>query len=217
MDKIDPKSERVLKQSYFVFLVVLFIVFTAGIIVGKGFKVEQSSELSRFLKESELSTESYILERDLISNDETGCDIAKIRIKDLSNELYRIGKRLTEEDSQSSISEKEYEYLKRKYHLMQIRTYFLFSKLREDCNTSTNIILYYFGSGDAGSSKQGVVLDKIAEDYDVDIFAIEYNYSPELNFLERFYNITATPALVINYGKKVQGFTGYEQIKAMIS
>ena len=56
-------------------------------------------------------------------------------------------------------------------------------------------------------------MDRLVNDFKLTVFAIEYNYSPELSFLESYYNITTTPTIIINYQTKMQGLASYEEIK----
>ena len=96
---------------------------------------------------------------------------------------------------------------------MQIKTYLLFYNLIQECDINSSVILYFYGDDAGLSQQQGYILDKIVEDYDTKVFAIEYNYSKEIHFLESYYNIKTTPSIVINYDKIIEGHADYETIK----
>lgn len=188
-----------------------------GILLGRTISNLEAGKITEFIKENELNTESYLIEQDLIELfDRNNCELATVRINDLSNQLTNIGRKLTSKDAKETLGQENYNFLKRKFHLMQIKTYILFKKLKEKCDPSPNIILYYYSINDPDSAKQGHILDRIVKDYNVRIFAIEYNYSKELTFLESHYNIKETPAIVINYGKIFEGLTNYETIQIHI-
>ncbi|GAJ22371.1 unnamed protein product, partial [marine sediment metagenome] len=52
--------------------------------------------------------------------------------------------------------------------------------------------------------------------YNIRVFAIEYNYSKELSFIEDYYGVSETPMLIIDYGIKLPGLSTYDQIKSSI-
>ena len=202
----------------FITILLLIFVFVGGILLGKTISETESKQISTFIKENELNTESYLIEQELIKSfDQNNCELASARIEDLSNELAGIGRKLTEENAKEKLGEENYNFLKRKYHLMQIKTYILFKKFIDACNTKTNIVLYYYSADDQFSAEQGKILDKVVQDYDIKVFAIEFNYSSELQFLEEYYNITATPTIIINYKQIYQGLTDYNKIEEVVS
>ena len=48
------------------------------------------------------------------------------------------------------------------------------------------------------------------------IFAIEFNYAPEIKFLERYYNIDKAPAIVINFQDTLIGVQDFEVIEEIL-
>lgn len=194
------------------FLLLVF-VFSAGMLIGRNLETRNSKLMSDFIKENELNTESYLIEQELIKDfGEDSCVLAEARIEDLSKELGNIGTRLSGEDARETLGQENYEFLKKKFHLMQIKTYILFKKLIDQCNIPSNIVLYYYSIDDEDSQEQGKVLDKIVEDYNAKVFAIEFDYSEELVFLESYYKITETPSIVVNYAYLHEGFVNYDNI-----
>lgn len=165
------------------------------------------------MKNNELNSESYLLEQELLSNTNTkDCGVIKNRLSELSRDLGNVGRILSDEKIEQELGKFNYNYLKRKYHLSQIKNYIFFFKFNAYCNATDNVILFYYGDNNE-SREQGYILDKIVSDYDVRVYAVEYNYSKELVFLERYYNITQTPSLIINYRYKLEGLVNYEDIK----
>lgn len=210
-------TSKLKKHMFLTTSLLLVFVFIAGILVGRNIESRNYAVISEFLQENELNTESYIIEQGIVEGlGEDNCDIAAARIERLSEELGNIGRRLSAEDAKQSLGKDNYNFLKRKFHLMQIKTYVLFKSLIDSCNIPANVILYYY-SVDEDSQEQGFILDKIVRDYNAKVFAIEYNYSPELNFLESYYSITETPSLVINYKSIYEGFTEYKDIAREMS
>ena len=205
------------KHLFLTTVFLLIVVFILGILVGRWMGSSKVDEITSFIKNNELNTESYLIEQELIENFEEGnCELANARISSLSNELWKIGKSLSPADAQQKLGEENYNFMKRKYHLMQIRTYILFYKLKQHCNNTNSVVLFYFSREDNESQEQGQILDMLVRDYNIRVFTIEYNYSKELSFMEEYYAITETPALIINYDVKLSGLTPYAEIKNLI-
>ncbi len=208
------KKRKFRQHIFFILLALLLLVFIAGILLGRNISNEKLDEITMFIKNSELNTESYLIEQELFGTvDKTNCDLSKARVGDISSQLVLLGRKLTESDIKESIDKTEYSFLKLKYHLMQIKIYLLFYNLNQECNIKSPVVLYYYGDDGGLSQQQGYILDKIVEDYDANVFAIEYNYSKELSFLELYYNIKTTPSMIINYDEIIEGPADYETIR----
>lgn len=206
-------DQKVKKFSFFALLFLIVIVFIAGILFGRYMGDSQLSEVEDFIKQNELNSESYIVEQDFIKSiGQYDCDLAKRRVEHLSNELADIGRTLSKEGTEEQIGEKNFVFLKRRYHLMQIRTYSFFKRLKEACNQTSDVAVFFYGL-DEDSVEQGKVLDRIVEDYHIKVFAIQFNYSKELNFFGDYYGIEETPAMIINFEDKEQGLKSYEELE----
>jgi len=196
---------------------MMIIVFIIGIIIGKNIESSKPDEITDFIKQNELNTESFLIEWELIKTfDSDSCDLASGRIISLSAELYQIGQKLVAPDADKILGKETFSLLKRRYHLTQIKTYFLFSKLLKNCEIDQHIILFYYGADSKESSDQGPVLDELVAKYPLNVFALEYNYSTELNFLESYYNISETPAIVVDYEHVLIGPQSLRDIELLL-
>lgn len=199
-------------KKYFINIFIIIIVFLVGVFLGNTMNQEKNSEITTLLKESELNTESYLIEQEFIKEiSDENCEIAQLRIKKLSNELWELGKVLEE-----SLDPENYNTLKRKFHLMQINTYTMMKKIQDKCEINQNVVLYYFDISNS-SKKQGEILDKLVKNYNVTVFAIEYNYSKDISFLEEYYNITQAPSIILDYAEKFNGLTEYDILESAIN
>ncbi|MBI4016714.1 MAG: hypothetical protein HY363_03400 [Candidatus Aenigmarchaeota archaeon] len=205
------------KQIYAATLLAVCLAFVFGVIVGGSYRGRQIDEVSQFIKNGELTTESYVLEQELLEGLDTNCNLAKARLNTLSNDLYQLGKLLSGETARQDLGETQYRFLKRKFHLMQIQTYVLYLKLRKNCNVESHVVLFYFSRQNENSTLQGRILDSLVQEYDLRVFAVEYNYSSELNFIEDYYNVTVTPAIVLDYEKKFEGLVDESVLAAQLS
>jgi hypothetical protein len=194
-------------------ILLLLFFFVAGILIGRSVSSAKINDVTSFLKDNELNTESFIVEQQLMGyfNGED-CVLAKARIQKLFDELGFIGRQLTDEKVKARIGVDNFVFLKRKYHLLQVRTYMMFKELSDNCDLRPKVILYYYAAENDDSKEQGFVLDAVVKNFDYNVFAIEFNYSKELSFLESYYNITYAPSVIINYDKKFEGFTPYAEI-----
>ncbi|MBW2977467.1 hypothetical protein KY331_01360 [Candidatus Woesearchaeota archaeon] len=206
-------------KKYLLFITTLLIlfVFITGILLGRTLTKLEVEKVSEFIKQNELNTESYLIEQELLSFEKNNCEFSKEKISDLSNELASIGRQIIAPGAKEKIGSENYHFLKIKFHLMQIRTYTLFKKLIDNCNISPKVIIYYYGANDPKSAEQGPILDKIVDVFDAKVFAIEFNYSQELQFLELYYNVTETPTTIINYNIINKGLADFDKIKNQLS
>lgn len=204
------------KQVFVATLLLLVVVFAIGVIVGNSFSNPELKEINKVIRNSELSTESYLIEQEMFKGFENNCELSQIRLSSLSNELWKLGKLLASPTAKQDLGDYQYDFLKRKYHLMQIKIFVLHYQLKNDCDTGDPVILFYYSKDDPASFEQGQVLDQLVKDFGIHVFAIERNYAPELSFLEQYYEITSSPSLIINYEKKVDGLASYDALKSAI-
>ncbi len=208
---------RMVKQQLFVSMILLLVIaFSIGIIVGRSVSNPELSDVNRFIKQSELTTESYLIEQELFSGFDRNCDLARLRLAGLSNELWQLGKLLSTRTAREDLGLENYDFLKRKFHLMQIKTFTLYQRLRQDCSVDVPVVLFYYSKDDPQSLEQGIVLDRLVGEFDVKVFAVEYNYSSELRFLEEYYRVQETPAVVVNFGSVREGLTPYGELAALV-
>ena len=209
-------EKRYKKKTYLIIILFVAIAFFAGILLGKYIETKEQGGINRFMKHLELNTESFLVEQELIGITQD-CSLAEERITSLSNELYNLGIMLGKDDAKKNLGKDTYILLKKKFHLMQIRTYLLYHSLEENCETDEQVILFYYGRNNPKSKEQGKILDEVVKKYSVNVFAIEYNYTSELTFLENYYGIEEPPAVVINFDKINNDLTSYSNIVNLIS
>lgn len=200
-----------MKQNMFVILLSIFVVFIIGVFVGSAWKGAGSSSVDRMIKQSELDAESFLIEQELFESFDIDCGLAETRLADLSDGLWKLGKVLAVDNAVKNLGEDNFNFLKRKFHLMQVRTYLLYKEFLSKCDTDQNVILYYYGSNQ-DSVGQGSILDSLVQEFGLKVFAVEFGYSDDLLFLEQYYDISQTPALIINYDHKLEGLSTREDI-----
>jgi len=202
-------------------LAITLLVFVAGLFLGWNLDSLRSSELLSDLRNNELDTESYLVERafwDSYGGED--CNFAEIRLNSLSAELAELGQYLNSYQQKNIFEEEEFQYLTRRYFLLEIRGYILYNELKENCALENDVILYFYGFEDEESQKQGYVLDAIVDRSNgtVDIFSFNKNYPGDgaLETLKLYYNITSTPTTIINGDIKKEGYADYDEIKELL-
>ena len=203
------------KQVVFIIFLLVVVVFALGVILGTSWKSGAASQTEKVLRSSELDAESFRVEQELFKSFEYNCELAKTRLGALSADLGRLGKVLGAKNAREILGD-DYDFHKKKFHLMQIRTYVLEKKLASDCAGSVNVVLYYYDQSDFASEEQGKVLDSLVAQYGLHVFAIEYNYSNELKFLEDYYMVNQTPTLVVNFKDVLSGPVLREQLVPLL-
>ena len=187
------------RQFYATLVLVVAVTFIVGMVFGRSLSSAQVDEVTKVIKNSELSAESFVIEETLFETFAKDCGLAKKRLDSLSSQLRALGVLLGSDTAETDLGAEIYNVLKRKFHLMQIKTYLLYYRLRPVCKLQTPVVLFYYSKQDPYSKEQGRILDALVVSHNLTVFAIEVNYSNELVFLENYYDISSAPSLVINF------------------
>jgi len=210
------------KHIFLTSLAVTVLVFIAGLLLGWNLDTYRSSAVLSDLRSNELDTESYLIEQafwDSFGGDD--CSFAEPRLNSLSVELAELGQYLNTYEKKSIFEDDNFQYLARRYFLLEIKGYILFNELKEQCDITNDAILYFYASEDEESEIQGYVLDKIVRRSNgtVDIFSINKDFQGDeaIETLKLYYNITTSPTIVINGEIKKEGYVSYEEVKELLN
>ena len=191
-----------------------------GLLLGLSLDDTKVSDLINNLNQNELNRESYLVEQEFIQTvGGSLCDLSSPRIQGLSNELANLGQLLTSYEKASLLKNSEYTYLKTKYFLLEIRTFALFTNLKKECNYDLNTMLYFYDQGEQESLNQGYIIDSLVESHDnLHIFSFDRNFNePTLGALKLHYNVTKSPAVIINNEIKKEGLTSLNELKEILN
>ncbi len=215
-------AERYKKHLFLTALVLAILVFLSGILLGYSLDKLRVNDIVSLVKQNELNMESYILEQDFL--DAIGgesCGLLEPRFKDLSESLANIGNTLTSYEKSKLFKKADYDYLKAKYFNLEIQAYLLALKLKKQCNLTKVNILYFYKQGDMVSLRQGFILDSLVNKYGIEKLSI-YSFDkffenvPLIEMVEKHYNITVAPSLIINNKLRVSGLIGEEELEEII-
>lgn len=164
------------------------------------------TEYTQFL-ETQLSTmQLEQLFTETLSGEER-CAFSSLSTQYLIDELqyYRdqLPFRVEEYEKQPDLPE-EYLRLKGQYNALSIRAWIMARNVQQNCDAEFTHILYLYTADCESCVAQGEQLDEVnrrlrQEERDVLLFTIDYNADNlVLDFLKQYYNMTETPAILVD-------------------
>ena len=122
------------KLTYLGVVLTLTVVFLVGITLGWSLSNSKFTEATKLIRENELNTESFLIEQELFETlGSQGCDLARSRLDEFSEQLYQLGQVLGKDTAKKDLGEQNYNILKRRYHLLQLKTYTSTYKFNSSC------------------------------------------------------------------------------------
>jgi len=207
---------KIRKDVFISTFIIVIGIFVLGLYLGSKLDSYRIDDLKAQIGKSELDAESFIIEMSFVDSfSENKCEILKPIINELSSELGEIGKTLTKYDSKGIFDKNEYNILKRRYFILEIRAYTLRKELKEKCGEDNNVILYFYDvNNNEESLRQGYVLDSMVNrNQNITVFSIDREFKePLLDTVKRHYNVTKGPTIIINFDRKFEGFTPEAEI-----
>jgi hypothetical protein len=211
------------KRIFVTSLIITVIIFAAGMILGYQLDGARTNEILTGLQGNELDTESYLVEQgfwEIIAGD--NCEFSEPRLESISLQLGELGDYLNSYDQKNIFKQEEFEYLARRYFLLEIKAYTLEMDARERCGKNNTVILFFYNTEDTISQTQGLVLDRLnredEEDQKISVYSINKDFEGDeaIKTLNTFYEITTTPTLIINGEEKIEEFINYDDLIAVL-
>lgn len=217
-----PLPRKYLRRVFVTSAIITLLVFLAG--VGLGYWLDRSrvSDVLGALRQNELDLESFLVERqfvDALGGD--SCAVLEPRFRDLAKNLGVLGRTLTQYEAKRIFAQIDYDYLKARYSVLEIRTYLLLLELQKRCTGQPRAgILFFYKVDDENSIRQGYVLDAIVQRYGesrINVYSFDRDFKVEpIDLLERHYNVTSSPALVINNRIVKNSFVSREELEKLL-
>lgn len=202
-------------NRYFsVFLLTLFI-FIIGFLIAQRI----SSRTSVQVTETQKELRNYILSLNLQSEIASEY-ICKVDVFQLTKEKSELGKRIDVLEKNLGKDHEIVEDLKQDYSLLSLRQWLLVKKVKEECDRSINIIIFFYSNklNSSESESQGYVLDYIYEKYPdgVVIYAFDIDEeNPALKTLKDIYEVKTSPSVIFN-DRLLIGFQSKEKLSSLI-
>ena len=148
-------------------------------------------------------------------DDESSCELMKSMLYSLSPDILDIGRILTSYESKNIFSGRDYYVLKHKYFLLEVRSYTLFTKLKQECDYDVDLVLFFYDQHDEDSKRQGYVLDNVVNSNDnFYVFSFDRGFDEAImDFLNKRYNITIAPTIMVNEEIRFEGFTSLNELR----
>ena len=193
------------------FLIAAFI-FVAGFYSGILLDSYRVSDTKVMIDDTSLDAESFVVEREFFDTfSVSDCNVLNAREVLLGEQLGEIGRALARYDSKKVSNFGEYHNLKRKYFLLEIKSYTLRKTTNEFCpDIKSNVVLFFYNTeNNQESLNQGYALDTLVkEDGNITVLSIDKDFNDSaLLSIVAYYNITIAPTIIINFDKKFDRYT----------
>ena len=196
-----------------------FLIFVLGILFNYYLDFYRISEIQDILSYYEIDTAAYYSEQDFFEQvGGSTCAALDRRIMNLKSEIRKVGSDLASYSSFSWFKKRDYDFLKRKYFLLQIQFFTLLKDLGSTCDTPYVPILFFYAIDDVVSERQGFVLEELSKEYqNVVVLSLDKDYEDEplVSLLGLKYNITIAPSIVIDNLKK-EGYSSIGELNASV-
>lgn len=202
------------------FLIAVFI-FLAGFYAGTFFDSSRIVDVNEILVKAQMDTDSLVTENDFFNTfGVTDCSLLNNRMNYLGERLGEIGKTLSKYDSKNMVNNYEYDILKEKYFLLELKVYNLKKRMLDVCtmDVQPTILFFYNTENNQESLNQGYALDSIVmKNKELSIFSFDTDFNnTAVQSLVFYYNVTKVPTIVVNFNDRHEGFVSEGELNALI-
>lgn len=188
-------------------LILTVLIFAIGVLLNYGLDFIRIDSISTVMTSHERNTDAYLTEA-LFADVFAGsrCEVMNARILDLKKEIQNVGVELSSYSHFSLFNRKDFDYLKRKYFLLELRFLSLVLQVNDACNKPYIPILFFYEIDDDTSERQGFILQEISKEYEdrIVVLSIDKDYADEplVAMLVAKYDIVSAPTTIIDDVKK---------------
>ncbi|MFB6241378.1 MAG: hypothetical protein ABEJ36_01075 [Candidatus Nanosalina sp.] len=195
-------------------------ILILGALIGLQMDDARTSYLEEQLKESSLRSDTFLVTQQYLEkSSQNYCKLVENQVPEIAQQNARIGRDLQSFSGSSLGSQKDFDYLKKRYYVNQLRLYNMLQTYRERCNSDVSLIFFFFDSSVA-SKRQGAVLTEYRRTVDNRTYVFSYNLNTEkstvLEMLKTDYNVTEGPTIVINGEKTFRRYVSLKELKQVI-
>lgn len=195
------------------------LVFLAGLSAGYVLDVQRTDYLADEIRQANLEGDRFLVGQQYIDDrSANSCETMESYLSELSNTTRELGNDLRNLGEAGMFKQQSYDHLKQKYYIYQLRTWMAISEYRDKCDENVVTVLYFFTENTA-SQQQGPVLTQARQRHPERVFVFTFDMdadkTPIVDIVERDYNITQGPSLVIN-GDVHEGFVPLNELNNII-
>lgn len=206
---------RSAKKIYAVAGVLSIVLYVAGVATGYYLQGDVSQVFESEISDVREDISAVEQELPLLSlRGEGSCRILTTLSSDINGRLGNIAERIISIENQGVRGE-NYEKLIEDYTSLTVRGWILSRDIQQSCSGDRLTILYFYSVPCADCIEQGRVLDQMKEKYGnkISVFVLNRNIDQSaVNILANSFNITETPALVIE-SKAFEGIVTAGQLE----
>ena len=202
-------------------LLITILLFTVGILINYGMDFVRIESIVDVMSAHELSRDAYFIETEFTELfGGNRCKIMQERIIGLKYEIQQVGADLSSYSSFSFFKKKDFDYLKRKYFLLELRFLALVHQINKDCGNPYVPIVFFYEIDNDPSERQGFILDELSKHFKKQVVVLsldkDYKDEPLVELLTKKYNVTSAPTLIINE-QKFEGLKYKKELKSIIN
>jgi hypothetical protein len=188
-------------------LLLTILIFALGILLNYWLDFVRIGTIADVMSQHELNTAAYLAEQDFTGSfGGNRCEAMNARIAQLKEEIKTVGADLGSYSAFSFFKKKDYDYLKRKYFLLELRFLTLIEQLNKECNRPYIPIIFFYKIDDDVSERQGFILADLSKDYERQVVVLsidkDYKDEPLVQLMAARYNVTTAPTIILNNEKK---------------
>jgi len=202
-------------------VVISALLFIGGVVVGYSINREKLSAIESDMGDITRAIENFQLQFLFFDVLEEGaaCPLLSATVTDINEASYRIGSRLTAQDSPDQIQDyTEYVNLKREYSRILVSYWLLANKLKNTCESNVSTVIYFYSEECPMCDDQGFVLTylKSKEEENLLIFALDADLDePSVKALKEYYSVGVFPTLIID-GERFEGFSSEQELRDIL-
>ncbi|MFB6213085.1 MAG: hypothetical protein ABEJ07_00770 [Candidatus Nanohaloarchaea archaeon] len=209
------------RYRYLVAALLTVIMFTMGVLVSNFVDDARTSSLHSEIQQDLVEIESKQLQLTYLKSGEVqSCDVLKAGLNNIVSGYNRRLGNLQQYKEESVLQEQRFKTIRDRYILSGIRYWMFAQDLRQRCDYSPDTVLFFANSLDQNDSEQNqrqarqLTLLKKERRSQILIFTIPRNMEDGMvKILERQYNVTESPTLVLNGEEKLVGYHSRSEIR----
>jgi hypothetical protein len=212
---------KINKRLYLMAAVITLIIFSLGLLLGMVMEGRRVAYVQNQYREQVINFNSLQVQYLYLSTLEgkEACPAFSATLNGYIDENEKNRIRLENYLEKTSIYDREFKLLKREYLTSQMNYWILSKRTKELCDSDFVTVLYFHSPDCDDCVDQGFVLDYLKLVFGdrllVFAFDTDFDEEPAVSILSDAYNITETPALIIESNKFV-GFQSKDEVLAEI-
>ena len=203
-------------------LLITVVIFAIGLLLNYSFDFFRINAVLDVMREHEIGAEAYLVQQEFVSQfGGNKCRVMEGSIHNLQEEIRKVGTELSTYGQLSFFKTRDFDYLKRKYFLLEVQFLTQLNSLSTDCGSQFIPILFFYEIDNDLSERQGFILSEVGKVYENQVAVLsldkDYEDEPLVRFLLQRYNVTKAPTIIIgdeihleglHYEKELDGIIG---------